>query len=261
MPSGAAWVFCFRAFAWGVSVPVMDGWMVHEADPALTVMVEREMPRLDAVLEAEIERLWDTARARLGAVLFNGRVFSADRIMPSCLGGHFTEYRRIVAQVARPELFTELGLRPLAVNGVVRLRDGILIGRRSPRTAYQAGKWQLPPAGSVDPRVADERGNIDLTAQLLKELREEVGITAERAWVGPPICIVEHPGSHVLDIGLPATVPLDGAEALALHARLGDGEYEPMRVVAEADFAAVLAELGDSVVPPAAIFLGRLGIV
>ena len=209
----------------------------------------------------EIEGLWAEARARLGGVLFNGRVFSADRITRSRVAGHFTEFRRIVAQVARPALFAALGLRPLAVNGVVRLRDGILIGRRSLRTAYQAGQWQMPPAGSVDPRAADAEGRIDPEAQLIKELREEVGITAELPWVGAPICMVEHPGSHVLDIGIPVSVPMEGAEALALHARLGDGENDSMRVVAEADFAAVLAELGEAVVPPTAIFLARLGVL
>ncbi len=239
----------------------MGEWTVHEVAPTLEVAVEREMPALGAALEREIEGLWAEARARLGGVLFNGRVFSADRITRSRVAGHFTEFRRIVAQVARPALFAALGLRPLAVNGVVRLRDGILIGRRSLRTAYQAGQWQMPPAGSVDPRAADAEGRIDPEAQLIKELREEVGITAELPWVGAPICMVEHPGSHVLDIGIPVSVPMEGAEALALHARLGDGEYDSMRVVAEADFAAVLAELGEAVVPPTAIFLARLGVL
>ncbi|HTU55076.1 MAG TPA: NUDIX domain-containing protein [Acetobacteraceae bacterium] len=239
----------------------MGEWSVHEVAPTLEVAVEREMPALGAALECEIEELWAEAQVRLGGALFNGRVFSADRIAPRRVTGHFTEFRRIVAQVARPALFRALGLRPLAVNGVVRLRDGILIGRRSARTAYQAGKWQMPPAGSVDPGAADAEGRIDLAAQLIKELREEVGITAEPQWVGAPICIVEHPGSHVLDVGIPVSVPMKGAAALALHARLGDGEYDPMRVVAEADFPAVLVELGEAVVPPAAIFLARLGVL
>ena len=236
-------------------------WVVHEVEPAVAVVVEREMPALDAALEAEVEALWGAARARLQGALFNGRVFSADRITPARVAGHFTEFRRIVAQVARPALFAALGVRPLAVNGVVRVQDGILIGRRSLRTAYQAGRWQTPPAGSVDPGAVDGEGRIDLAAQLLKELREEVGITAERGWVGAPICIVEHPGSHVLDIGMPVSVPIGGAEALSLHARLGDGEYEPLRVVAEADFPGFLAALGDAVVPVAGIFLKRLGVV
>jgi hypothetical protein len=239
----------------------MQEWTVHEVDPALQVAVQRGLPLLAPSLEREIERLWEAARGRLGAALFNGRVFSADWITPHRVAGHFTEFRRIVAQVARPELFAELGLRPLAVNGVIRLRDGILIGRRSLRTAYQAGKWQLPPAGSVDPGAADREGKIDLATQLLKELGEEVGITADRSALGAPICIVEHPGSHVLDIGIPVDVPLDGTAALALHARLGDGEYDPVRVIAEPECSAFLAGLGVDVVPPAWIFLSRLGVV
>jgi 8-oxo-dGTP pyrophosphatase MutT (NUDIX family) len=239
----------------------MDKWVVHEVEPTLAVVAAWTMPALATVVEAEIERLWREAQSRLGDALFNGRVFSAEHITPRRVSGHFTEFRRIVAQVARPELFATLGLRPLAVNGVVRLRDGILLGRRSLRTAHQAGKWQLPPAGSVDPGAADARGNIDLAAQLLKELREEVGITAKREWLGPPIAIIEHPGTHVLDIGIPLTVPMDGAEALALHARFGDGEYAPLRVVAEADFPAVLAELGNAVVPTASILLRRIGVI
>jgi hypothetical protein len=237
----------------------MQGWTVHEIDPALEAAVERGLPALGPALEAEVERLWQAARARLGAALFNGQVFSADRIRPRRVGGHFTEFRRIVAQVARPDLFAELGLRPLAVNGVVRLRSGVLIGRRSLRTAYQAGMWQLPPAGSVDAGAADASGRIDLVAQLLKELHEEVGIAAERSAVGQPLCIVEHPGSHVLDVGIPIEVSIDAATALALHARAGNGEYEPVRVVPEADLPSFLARLGGAVVPPARIFLARLG--
>ncbi|HUC18621.1 MAG TPA: NUDIX domain-containing protein [Acetobacteraceae bacterium] len=259
---------CLRGGVPGASEVGQEGpgagmceWVVHEVEPMLVVVAERTMPTLGTAVEAEIERLWQEARSRLGDALFNGRVFSAERITPRRVTGHFTEFRRIVAQVARPVLFATLGLRPLAVNGVVRLRDGILLGRRSLRTAHQAGKWQLPPAGSVDPGAADEHGNIDLAAQLLKELREEVGIAAERKWLEPPIAIIEHPGTHVLDIGIPVTVPMDGAEALALHARFGDGEYAPLRVVAEAEFPTMLAELGDEVVPSTAIFLRRLGVV
>jgi hypothetical protein len=237
----------------------MQGWTVHEVDPALEVAVEHDLPALRPALEREVEQLWQAARARLGTALFNGQVFSADRIAPRRVGGHFTEFRRIVAQVARPDLFAELGLRPLAVNGIVRVRDGVLIGRRSLRTAYQAGMWQLPPAGSVDAGAADAWGRIDLVAQLLKELHEEVGIVAERSAVGRPLCIVEHPGSHVLDIGIPIEVPIDAAVALSLHARAGNGEYEPVCVVPHAELATFLAGLGGAVVPPARTFLARLG--
>jgi len=239
----------------------MQGFAVHEVDPALEVAVLRELPALAPSLDAEVERLWQKARARLAGALFNGRVFSADAITATRLSGHLTEFRRIVAQFAQPELHAELRLRPLAVNGIVRVAGGILIGRRSVRTAYQAGMWQLPPAGSVDAGAVDGQGRIDLVAQLLRELAEEVGIAAAREEVGQPLCIVEHPGTHVLDIGIPVRVALDEATVLTQHARLGNGEYEPLRIVPEPGLQTALAELGPALVPSARIFLSRLGLL
>ncbi len=248
----------FESKAGGPGAP---GFTVHEIDPALEITVARAAPRLVPALEAEIERLWQSAQERLSGALFNGRVFSADVIAARHIEGHFTEFRRIVAQMARPELFADLGLRPLAVNGIVRLADGILLGLRSPRTAYQAGMWQLPPAGSIDPGAADRNGRIDLAAQLLKELAEETGIVASPSAVGSPLCIVEHPASHVLDIGIPLSLSLGSEAALACHEKSGNGEYDPLHVIPAAELAARLSVLGSAVVPSARIFLARLGLI
>ena len=67
---------------------------------------------------------------------------------------------------------------------------------------YQAGMWQLPPAGSVDADAVDEDGTVDVRRQLLAELREELGLLPEAVGAPQPLCIVEHPGSHVSDFGL-----------------------------------------------------------
>ncbi|MGH7191171.1 MAG: hypothetical protein ACREF0_18530 [Acetobacteraceae bacterium] len=239
----------------------MQGFTVHEVSPGLEITIVRDAPILPPAIEAEVECLWRSAEERLAGVLFNGRVFSADAIAPGRVSGHFTEFRRIVAQTTRPELFAALGLRPLAVNGIVRLADGILIGKRSLRTAYQAGMWQLPPAGSVDPAALVDGGKIDLALQLLKELAEETGIVAARTAVGAPLCVVEHPLSHVLDIGIPIILALDAAAALAAHAAAGNGEYDPLRVVPLPELAGTLAALGGTLVPSARIFLARLDLL
>lgn len=239
----------------------MQDFVVHELASGLEIAVAREAPPLASAVEAEVERLWQSAQARLSGALFNGRVFSADTITAERIGGHFTEFRRIVAQMAQPELYEELQLRPLAVNGIVRLADGILFGLRSPLTAYQAGMWQLPPAGSVDLSAVDATGRIDLVRQLLKELSEETGIAAERCHVGQPLCIVEHPGSRVLDIGIPVALPLTGAAVLACHERVANDEYDPLQIVPESELAAWLAMLGDELVPSARIFLAHLGLI
>ena len=144
----------------------MNGFVVHELAAGVRVTVTRRMPDLAASLDAEVETLWRTACARVAAggagALFNGRVFSAEVIAPDGITGHLTEFRRIVAQMERPDLFGALGVRPLAVCGVLRCADGVVFGRRHAGAIYQADMWQLPPAGSVDAHAVGTDGMVGL---------------------------------------------------------------------------------------------------
>jgi hypothetical protein len=243
----------------------MDGFVVHPLQASVRVAVAREMPALTASLEAEIDILWDAAQRRMetggAGRLFNGRVFSIDTITVTEIGGHMTEFRRIVAQMQQPTLFQELGVRPLAVCGVLRCAGGIVIGRRHAGAIYQAGMWQLPPAGSVDAGALRPDGSIDLTGQLLKELAEELGIGAETVSTPQPLCVVEHPGSHVSDLGMVIHTDLDAAAVMAAHQAAGNDEYDPLLVVAEADVSAFVARAGADLVPPALEFLRRVGLL
>jgi len=242
-----------------------DGFVEHELDPAVRVRVVRPMPDLDASLEAAVEHLWRAAAQRVAAggagTLFNGRVFSADRITPTEITGHITEFRRIVAQMERPALFAALGLRPLAVCGVLRCADGVPFGRRHPAAIYQPGMWQLPPAGSVDSRAVAADGTVDLCAQVLAELTEELGIPPDLVARPRPFCVVEHPGSHVSDVGLALATRLTGAQVLDAHRRHANTEYDSLRVVPFAELADFVGRAGDLLVPPARAFLARTGLL
>ena len=108
-------------------------WHVHPIDPDLRLRITRPMPALAAADEAAIDAAWAAAQARMGGRLFNGRVFSADSIAPGLIEGHWTEFRRIVARMDRPEL-GHLPVRPLAVGGAISSGSGagrfVIIGRR-----------------------------------------------------------------------------------------------------------------------------------
>ena len=242
-----------------VSVGLQD-WRVYPVTADLGARVVGELPPLPAGLDADIDALWAAAQVRTHGALFNGRVFSADTLTPGLLRGHLTEFRRIVAQMDRPELYAVLRVRPLAVCGVVCCRDGVVLGRRPARAVYQAGMWQLPPAGSVDAAAVQADGWIDLRGQLFRELQEELGLSRESIEEARPLCMVEHPGSHVLDLGFLLRTALSAAAVLA-HARDGNGEYEDLQVVPFSAFAARLDRLGDGLVPPARVFLHEIGLV
>ncbi len=235
------------------------GWRVYDVRPDIAAQVNAAPPELAPAVDAEVEILWQAAQARTGGVLFNGRVFSADTIAPDCLSGHMTEYRRIVAQIAAPALHAELKIRPLAVCGVVRCTNGVVLGRRGMQAGYAPGIWQLPPAGNVDAGAVDADGRIDLKRQMLRELQEELGVECDDIITIQPLCLIEHPNSHILDLGFLIDLRLDAASLLAAHAAATDRrEYDPLTVVPTAQFTERLTELGNLLMPTAWLFVDRL---
>jgi len=242
----------------------VDGFVAHEVAADVVVRIGRAMPELPVAVDREVEHLWRVASQRVaaggGGRMFNGQVFSADAITPRLITGHLTEYRRAVAQMERPELFAELGVRPFAVCGVLRCAGGVVVGRRHRAANYQAGMWQLAPAGSVDAGAVAEDGTVDLRRQLLDELREELGLPPDAVDVPRPLCIVEHPGSHVSDLGLALVTGLNAETVLAAHRAGGNAEYEQVLVVPKARLAGFLAEVGEALVPSTREFLIRAGL-
>jgi len=243
----------------------MEGFIVHSVNPDLEVRVTREMPPVRPELDARIDALWAKAVARVEAggsgTLFNGRIFSIDTISPNRIIGHLTEYRRLVAQIEDHALFAELGIRSFSVCGVLRCSGGVVIGRRPAAALYQPGMWQLCPAGSVDGGAANANGTMDCRAQLLTELREELGLDHGVAGAVVPLCVVEHPGSHVCDMGMAVSTGLEADAILAAHRARGNGEYDPLRIVPVAELAAFIDWAGCSLVPPAPVFLAHAGLL
>jgi len=227
---------------------------VTDVPPGVQARIVRDMPLLDPALNAIVERHWQAACAR--HALFNGRVFSADRYGPDGLEGHWTEYRRVVAQMADPALRASLGVRSLAVCGALCCPDGIVAGRREAGLVYQPGLWQLPPAGSVDHGSARD-GGADLRAALLSELQEELGLSADVVTAIRPLCLVEHP-TGVLDLGMQITTGLPGHALLAAHRARGNGEYAELAVVPAADLPGWIAARGGTAAPTLHALLQRI---
>lgn len=244
---------------------LLSGFLVHEVEADLRARVTAPMPLLPPGLDATVEHLWQAAIRRVAeggaGRLFNGQVFSADRITPHEITGHMTEFRRIVAQMDDPMLGAMLRLRPLAVCGVLRCADGIVIGRRPTGAVYQAGLWQLPPAGSVDRHALRDDGTLDLMGQILTELTEELGLTADQVGRLYPLVAVEHPGSRVTDLGIVLETTLSADAVREAHRAKANTEYDPLMIIAFDRIPDFVDSLGDTLVPPAREFLFRAGLL
>jgi hypothetical protein len=127
----------------------------------------------DAAVEAEWARM-----RRDNPRLFDGPVLSVVRMdVGSGIVCRRDTYRRLVVQPVVPT-----GVEQLSVTGVIVGPDGsgqeaVLLGRRGRGTRMYGGMWELAPSGGLDPPAPGraELSMDDLRAQLLRELREEVG--------------------------------------------------------------------------------------
>ena len=237
----------------------MEEWPACALHPDVQVAVIGEMEKLPDAVEAAVERLWQESRRRFPS-LFNGRVLTVETIAPGRIACRWTEYRRVAAQFRDTGMFEALRVRPLAVCGPLLCADGVVLGRREAGAVYLAGYWQVPPAGNVDARAVRD-GAADFRAGLLHELHEELGIAPGAVTGIRPLCAVEHPGTHVVDIACRIDTGLDAGAIHAAHGRARDRELDELRIVPLAELQAALAEMAPRLMGVVPASLRAAGLV
>ena len=227
------------------------GWSSVAIAPDLRIRIEGADAPLPASLAKVVAEIWNQECAQLPS-LFNGRVFCADTIGHDEIVGHWTEYRRVLAQIRRPSLFSGLGIRSLAVNGLIECAEGLVLGRRHPHAVYFPGCWQAAPAGTVEARDGDD---LDLARQLLAELREEVGLLDIDIVAMRPVIAIEHAATHIVDIGYLLRTSRRFSDIERLWNAAGNDEYDRLQVLAPALLPDFLDRAGPTLMPSARLLL------
>ena len=76
-----------------------------------------------------------------------------------------------------------------------------------------------------------------------------------------PLCLVEHPGSRVLDLGFALEAALDAAAVRARHRAAANDEYAEIEVVALPNLPGFMAREAATMNLQAPIFLSRAGLL
>jgi len=153
---------------------------LHFLSPNVIVECLPERRFYATEVEAAIDEEWAKALSA-NATLFNGEVLTIDHVeidanrYVSLILGQFIDYRTLVASRLRPELFGDNLPVPIGASALTKCRDGLIFGRRLQTNAFEGGRWELVPAGTVD-RQSVYNGCIDIPALLLRELKEELGL-------------------------------------------------------------------------------------
>jgi len=241
---------------------------VEPLAPGLRVEEEPGPPAPPRAVLERVETLWQAQRAEGPAALWNGLLFSATAVSPARVRGAFVEYRWWVAQRRDPSLRRVLGVRPVGVTGIARSAEGLLFGRRSPRSFLEAGLWELLPSGGLDAGARGEGGAVDAAGQLLRELEEEANLPAACVASVTPRFAVSDPEPRpppaadgpagdlrtgVVELAFALEIDVSSAELRQRFAARpdvhGEPEYSELAVVAPAEVAAFVAERPGGVSP------------
>lgn len=208
----------------------LQDWRHEALYPDVRLIVNESEPVLTPDVEHRVQTIWDDACASRPR-LFNGRIFCMETITPERIEGYWTEYRRALAQMADPTIFGDTPLHQLAVCGLLRCADGIVLGRRTPSSLYLGGFWQSPPAGTVEMR--EDGLSLSLTEQILAEAEEELGLTQHDVSVGSPRLAVTHSRTAIVDIGIPLMTTLSFTAVREKWLSRANKEYDQLAVISD----------------------------
>lgn len=225
------------------------------AELSLRIHLEPGPPADDA--DARTAEAWDRFTAE-NPRLFNGPILglSALDLDTGTLRARRETFRRFM---------TGEGVELLAVIGVVVARregGGVcaLMGRRGRQTRMYGRRWELAPAGGIDPPHDADARTIEreaLLAQLAEEMREEVGLTA-RVRSARLVAAVRNPEARSLDLVV-LIEPEDSVEALRARAREQTWEYERMLWLPVRRAEHFVRTHGEEMTPQTRVLLRYLG--
>lgn len=195
---------------------------IHDLHGALAVEIVPARIRSPEVAAA-IDAHWQAAQQKRPG-LFDGAILSVVTLSPQRLVVAPARYRDLVAARMAPHVRAELGLRPLAVSGLLSCPDGLVFGRRAADVTQAPGLWELVPSGGVDAPV--EWAPPDLTRQILTELREEIGLRPDQVRVGAPLGLIDDQDSGVVDVVMPLWTDLRGDEIQQAYKAHASAEYD-----------------------------------
>lgn len=203
----------------------------HQITSDFGIVLKASHTPLDPDLEVTVQALWTEEMASRETALTNGKIFSIEDFSSNRATGTFVEYRLLVAQRRRPTLYRDLLIKPLAVCGLIESPDGLVFGRRAVDVASEANKWELLPAGGIDPEVCQSGTSVDYMRQFYRELLEEAGVDSAHIHSPKPLILLEDTSTHVFDLAIGASTCLHAAEIIKSFKHNNTREYSELKCV------------------------------
>jgi hypothetical protein len=212
-------------------------YVAHPVPLELRILDAVPAPTPSAAALDEVRGIWESEKlARPG--LFNGKLFSLDRIKSGEAHGFLADYSWYVAQQRRPDLFAQLRVRSLAVSGLVVAGGHMLFGRRKESLAIEGGLWEPAPSGTIPGGLREPDGSLSWRKVFLDELRGELGLTlgSDLNTSGVPgllrpFALIENTATNIWELGVALEMDLDHREVLGAWIATPAPEHDEMAAV------------------------------
>lgn len=126
-------------------------------------------------VEQRVDEIWSKALVE-NKQLFDGQILSFELLRENTLRCKQVSYRYFYSQLIDSALKMDLQVKVVAVSGICRYKDKVLLGRRRESCTQFPNWYELVPSGSLDFDKSNLEGVVDFKSQILEELAEEAGL-------------------------------------------------------------------------------------
>ncbi|MFP5221637.1 MAG: hypothetical protein ACLGSA_05055 [Acidobacteriota bacterium] len=242
-------------------------YIAHPVPQELHILDAVPAPRPAAAALDEVRAIWESEKLERPN-LFNGKIFSLDRMEAGEAHGFLADYSWYVAQQRRPELFGELRVRSLAVSGLVVAGGHMLFGRRKASLAIEGGLWEPAPSGTIPGDLREPDGSLSWRRVFLDELRAELGLnlgsdlnTSGAARLLRPFALIENTATNIWELGVALELDLDHREVLGAWAATTAPEHNEMAAVPLEDVPRFYTERRADMVGVGGMLLAQYGVI
>ncbi|MEQ8196093.1 MAG: hypothetical protein RIB59_16550 [Rhodospirillales bacterium] len=234
---------------------------IIDMSPNVTVTDKGGALTVSPAVRERVDAIWRDEKRKRGEALYNGRVFNLTEIGKSELSGFYVDYAYALAQHREPGLFSDLSLRPLAVCGIVSIKQGLIFGLRNENLTAHPGKWELAASGGVDDSVRGESGNVDYQEQFLNELCEELNLPSDAVGSMSTVALLEDSKTHVCDLVLDTRLSIGAETLFPLFNECGHEEYIAIDVIPESGVKGFVQLMKGVVTPESLHILSHKGYI
>lgn len=175
--------------------PILMGYPAR-ARFTVKTQTASDVLNLDTRMHRVADAFWRKSKSKDDKLFDGNALVVSNEKPPYNFTGSFVPFRYVYYQLKKKKY---LGIMPCGVTGIVKHKEKLVVMRRGREGAYQ-GIYEFAPSGVIDSGALVGKNRVDIKKQLLRELQEELSISASSVRSLSFYCLVLDIAYHVLDV-------------------------------------------------------------